>query len=215
MAELRGLANNRASEAADDPVYGHVATRTESYEAPKRCNNNKLVTKERTIERCNYCDSEFPGLILARVRGHLAGQPLLAAACGISCCAAVPAEVAELFATLLRNSRWERTTRPSSSARATSPPRHSPRRNTQAGNRQSRRSLAPGVSAGDADEATAALFSSADIPHVIINTQLWKDVVKVLKVAPASYMAPNRDRLIAAATSAGAAAPPLPNGSVS
>ena len=46
MAELRSLANNRASEAADDPAYGHVTTRTESYGAPNRRNS---VTKERTI----------------------------------------------------------------------------------------------------------------------------------------------------------------------
>ena len=103
MAELRGLANNRTSEAAGDPAYGHVATRTESCEAPKRRNIDKLVTKERTIWRYNYCDGELNGLALARVRGHLAGQPILAAACGISCCVAMPTELAELFATLLRN----------------------------------------------------------------------------------------------------------------
>ena len=34
------------------------------------------------------------------------------------------------------------------------------------------------VSVGNADEAIAALFFGADIPHVIINTELWKDNVK-------------------------------------
>ena len=99
MAELCGLANNRASAAgaADGPAYGHVTMRTESYEAPKRRKSDKLVTKERTIWMCNYCNSEFSGLVLVRVRGHLAGQPLLAMACGISCCVAVLAEVAEFF----------------------------------------------------------------------------------------------------------------------
>ena len=107
MAELRGLANNRASEAAGDPAHGHVTTRTESYEAHKRRNSDKLVTKERTVWRCKYCEGEFFGLALARVRGHLAGQPLLAAACGILYCVVVPAEVAELFAPLLRNTQAE------------------------------------------------------------------------------------------------------------
>ena len=37
---------------------------------------------------------------------------------------------------------------------------------------------------------------------MIITTQLWKDVVKVLTAAPVSYMGPNRDRLLATATSA-------------
>ena len=85
--------NNRASEAAatDDPAYGHVTTRTESYEAPRRHNSDKLVTKERTIWRCNYYDGEFFGLVLARARGHLTGQPLLTMAGGISCCDTVPA----------------------------------------------------------------------------------------------------------------------------
>ena len=49
MATLRGLANNRASEAADDPAYGHVATRTDSHEAPKRHNSEERVTKKRTV----------------------------------------------------------------------------------------------------------------------------------------------------------------------
>ena len=60
------------------------------------------------IWRWSYCDGEFSGLVLARVRGHLAGQLLLATARGISCCDTVPAEVAELFATLLlRNNQTE------------------------------------------------------------------------------------------------------------
>ena len=46
MAELRGLANNRASEATDDPAYGHVPTHTESYESPKRRNSDKLENSE-------------------------------------------------------------------------------------------------------------------------------------------------------------------------
>ena len=41
---------------------------------------------------------------------------------------------------------------------------------------------------------------------MIINTQLWKDVVKVLKAALASYTGPNRDHLLAMATSAAYAA---------
>ena len=51
------------------------------------------------------------------------------------------------------------------------------------------------MSAGDADEAVATLFFGADIPHIIINTELRKAVVNVLKAAPASYADPNRDRL--------------------
>ena len=51
------------------------------------------------------------------------------------------------------------------------------------------------MSASDTGGAIAALFFGADIPHAIINTHLWKDVVKVLKAAPASYAGPNHDRL--------------------
>ena len=203
MAELRGLANNRvrASEAAGDPAFGHVATRTESYEAPKRRNSDKLVAKERTIWRCSYCDGEFPGLVFARVGGHLAGQPLLAAVCGISCCVAVPAKVAELFVTLLRSNqtgknnkaRQQRSRNIAASALVAS--QHTVRQQTIS-------SAFSRVSGGEVDGAIAALFSGADIPHVIINTQLWKDVVNVPKAAPASYMGPNRDYLLVTATSA-------------
>ena len=84
MVTLRGLAYNQASEAAGDPAYGHVTTHTESHEAPKRRNSEERATKERTVWQCNYCDSEVSGLILGRVRGYLAGQPLLAMACGLS-----------------------------------------------------------------------------------------------------------------------------------
>ena len=42
-ATLR-VANNRASEVAGDPAYGHVTTRTESYEAPKRRNSEERGT---------------------------------------------------------------------------------------------------------------------------------------------------------------------------
>ena len=95
---------------ADDPACSHVMTRTESYEVPKWRNSDKLVTMERTIWRCSYCGGEFSGLVLARVCGYLAGQPILATVCGISCCDAVPADVqvAELSATLLRNKHTEK-----------------------------------------------------------------------------------------------------------
>ena len=76
MVTLRGLANNRVFVAADDPAYDHVTRHTESYEAPERRNSEERVTKERTAWRYKYCDGEFPGLILGRVREHLAGQPL-------------------------------------------------------------------------------------------------------------------------------------------
>ena len=46
------------------------------------------------------------------------------------------------------------------------------------------------VPAGDAHEAIAALVFGADTPRVIINTHLWKDVAKVHKTAPASYVGP-------------------------
>ena len=109
MVTLHGLANvnNRTSKAAGDPAYGHLTTRTEPYEAHKRRNSEERVTKEHTVWRCSYCDGESSGLIIGRVRGHLAGQPLFAMACGISCCDAAPTEVAELFAPLLRNKQTE------------------------------------------------------------------------------------------------------------
>ena len=107
-ATLRCLANNWAFKVADDLAYGRVTTRTASHEAPKRRNSGGRVTKEHTVRRCNYCGGEFSGLILGRVCRHLAGQPLLAMACGISCCDAVPAEVAELFALPLRNKQTEK-----------------------------------------------------------------------------------------------------------
>ena len=72
---------------------------------------NSLQTSARsgcTIWWCDYCGGEFSGLTIARVRGHLAGQSLLTTACGISCCDAVPAKLAELFATLLRNKQAEK-----------------------------------------------------------------------------------------------------------
>ena len=84
MATLCGLANNRASEKAVDSAYDHVTTRTESYKAPKRRNSEERITKEHTVWRCSYCDGEFSGLVLGWVRGHLAGQPILAMPCGIS-----------------------------------------------------------------------------------------------------------------------------------
>ena len=45
VATLRSLAGNRASEAVGDLAYGHVTTRTESYEALKRRNSGERVTK--------------------------------------------------------------------------------------------------------------------------------------------------------------------------
>ena len=42
-------ASSRTSEAADDTACGHVTTRTESYEAPKRRNIDELVTKEHGL----------------------------------------------------------------------------------------------------------------------------------------------------------------------
>ena len=209
MATLRGLANNRVSEAADDPAYGHVTTHTESYEAPKRRNSEERVTKERAIWGCNYCDGELSGLILGRVRGNLAGLLLLAMACDISCCDAVPQKWRSYLRRCSATSRWKRATRQSSSARVTSPPRHSSRRSTRAGSRRPRRGSVGCRPATPTTLATAALFPGADIPHVIINFQLWKDVVKVLRAAPASYMpvAPNRNRLLA--TLLALPAPPL------
>ena len=37
--------------AADDPAHGHVTTDTESYEAHKRHNSEKLVTKQRKVPK--------------------------------------------------------------------------------------------------------------------------------------------------------------------
>ena len=55
-----------------------------------------------------------------------------------------------------------------------------------AGRQQAISSAFRRVSVGDADDAIAAMFSGADIQHVIINFQLWKDMVKVLTAAPAA-----------------------------
>ena len=48
---------NRVSEAADNPAYGRMATRTESHEAPncKWCNGEGRVTKDRAVSRRSYC----------------------------------------------------------------------------------------------------------------------------------------------------------------
>ena len=108
-------------------------------------------------------------------------------------------------------SRRKMTTRPSSSARAISQPRHSSRRITRAGSRLSRR-RSVGCRPATPTKRWRLFFFGADILHVIINFQLWKDVVKALKAAPASYTGPNResvrDRLLATVTSAAHALSP-------
>ena len=159
----------------------------------------------------NYCDGEFSGPILGRVRWHLAGQPLLATACGNSCCDAAPAELAELFTPLLCNKQTEKDNE-AKQQRSRNIAASTLVASQHAGRQQTISSAFSRVPTGYADEVIAALFSGADVPHVIINFQPWKDVVKVIKAAPASYMSPNRDRLLATATSAAHA--PFPSGPV-
>ena len=133
------------------------------------------MAKERRVYswRRSYCDGGFSGLVLARVRGHLVGQPILAIACSISYCDAVPAEVAELFAPLLRNNQTEKYNKANRqrsrniAASALIASQHADRQQAIS----SALSAFSRVSAGDAGGATAALFSGADTPHVIINFQ--------------------------------------------
>ena len=114
--------------------------------------------------------------------------------------------MAELFVPLLRNKQAEKDNKAKQqrsrniAASALAVSQH-------AGRQQTISSAFSRVSAGDADEAIVAMFSGADIPHVI-NFQLWKNMVKVLKAAPASYTGPNRDCLLATATSAAHAPSP-------
>ena len=49
MATLRSLANNRASEATDNAVYGRVTTHTKAHQAHKRRNSEELIIEERAI----------------------------------------------------------------------------------------------------------------------------------------------------------------------
>ena len=118
--------------------------------------------------------------------------------------------MAEFYATLLRKKQTEKDTeakRQRSRNIATSALSAS----QHAGRQPTVLSAFSRVSAGDAEEAIAALFFGADIPRMIINSQLRKDVVKVPKAAPASYAGLNRDRLLATATSAAhAPSPPQP-----
>ena len=83
MVTLRGKAPNGSSIASSDPCYEYIATRTEQYEAPERKGSDTMVTKTRTLWECSFCNEEFTGVILGRMRGHFSGNKLLATAAGI------------------------------------------------------------------------------------------------------------------------------------
>ena len=56
---------------------GYVTARTEQHEAPERRGSVTMVTKTRTLWECIFCNEEFTGVILGRMRGHF-GNKLLA-----------------------------------------------------------------------------------------------------------------------------------------
>jgi hypothetical protein len=100
MATLRGKTPNGSSFASSDPCYQYITTRTEEYEAPERRGSDKMVTKTRTLWECNFCDEEFTGVLLGRMRGHFSGNKLFATAAGICACPEVDPQVAEAFHTI-------------------------------------------------------------------------------------------------------------------
>ena len=114
----------------------------------------------------------FTVFILGRRLWHLADEPLWATASGIACCTAVHLEVAEFSRRFCAISRRTRRSRPSSSARTRSRRLAS---SQHAGRRPTIFSAFSRVSAGDAVDAIACLFYSADVPHAIVNSQLRKD----------------------------------------